>query len=295
MSTLDLPNSHVVEVNGSDMHYIDQGRGDPILFLHGMPTSSYVWRKIIPHLSTLGRCIAPDLIGMGKSAKPDIAYTIVDHIHYIEKFIEQLRLKKITLVMHGWGSVIGFDYAMHHEKNCKGLVCYEGYVSPIHEDDISLPLQEQILSLKKQEHLHEAITDSPYFIDAVLPQSRIKPLSKEELSYYRTPYLQKGSGKVLLQYLNELPTGDQQTKADKIIAAYSKKLLHSKVPKLLLYSMPGFITPIKTVMWAKQNFSNLEIIDVGEELHYAQETNPNAMSEMISAWLQAVEPLMENP
>ena len=120
--------SKFIEVYGSKIHFIEVGEGDPVLFLHGIPTSSYVWRNIIPHLSTLGRCIAPDLIGLGKSDKPDIEYSIFDHIKYIEKFIEIMKLKNITLILHGWGSVIGFDYATRHEKNCKGLVFYEHLV-----------------------------------------------------------------------------------------------------------------------------------------------------------------------
>src|SRR5579862_9022049 len=123
---ISLP-SKFIEVYGSKIQYVDVGEGRPILFLHGIPTSSYLWRNIIPHLSSLGRCIAPDLIGFGLSAKPDIEYTIFDHIKYIEKFISLLNLKQVILIMHGWGSVIGFDYAMRHENNCKGLVFYEAF------------------------------------------------------------------------------------------------------------------------------------------------------------------------
>src|ERR1700678_3022884 len=109
----DFPyESQYADVYGAKMHYISQGSGNPILFLHGIPASCYVWRNVIPHLTSLGRCITPDLIGMGKSDKPDIEYSVFDQIKYIEKFIETLNLKNITLVMHGWGSVIGFDYAM---------------------------------------------------------------------------------------------------------------------------------------------------------------------------------------
>src|SRR5579872_1683639 len=120
--------SKFVEIFGSKIHYVEAGSGDPILFLHGIPASCYVWRNVIPHLSSLGRCIAPDLIGMGQSDKPNIEYTISDHIKYIEKFIDALKLRRVTLVMHGWGSVIGFSYAMQHEENCKGLVFYEAYL-----------------------------------------------------------------------------------------------------------------------------------------------------------------------
>src|SRR3990167_11121560 len=109
-----LPSGKFVSIKGSNMHYVDSGSGSPILFLHGIPTSSYLWRHIIPALSSQARCIAPDLIGMGQSDKPDIDYRVFDHIAYLEEFIDALELKNITLVLHGWGSVIGFDYARRH-------------------------------------------------------------------------------------------------------------------------------------------------------------------------------------
>jgi haloalkane dehalogenase len=104
------------------MHYVDEGRGDLILFLHGNPTSTYLWRNVIPHVTSVGRCIAPDLIGMGQSDKPDIAYRFIDHVRYVEGLIETLALKDLTLVLHGWGGVIGFDYARRYKANIKGIV-----------------------------------------------------------------------------------------------------------------------------------------------------------------------------
>lgn len=280
--------SHYVSIDGSKVHYIEQGEGDPILFLHGIPTSSYLWRKIIPYVSTLGRCIAPDLIGLGKSDKPNINYTITDHIAYMEKFIDLLKLKNITLVMHGWGSIIGFDYAMRHEKNCKGLVFYEAYLRPFQMDDISLPYQEQI-NLFQNPDIEELILNSSYFVDKVIPQCMISPLKDDEMNHYREPFMKTGTGKALIQYLQEIPKGDKKGKVDQIIETYSKKLTESSLPKLMLYSVPGFITTIATAIWAKEHLPNLEIVEVGEDLHYAQESNPELMGETISVWLQGVE------
>jgi len=123
--------SKFIEVKGSKMHYIDEGEGDPILFLHGNPTSSYLWRNIIPYTKPLGRCIAPDLIGMGKSDKPDIAYGFQDSYEYLEEFIVALGLKNITLVIHDWGSGLGFHYANMHRDNIKGIVFMEAMVKPL--------------------------------------------------------------------------------------------------------------------------------------------------------------------
>lgn len=281
--------SHFATIDGARLHYIEQGVGDPILLLHSVPASSYVWRNIIPHLSTLGRCIAPDLIGMGQSDKPDIAYSISDHISYIEKFIDQLKLKNITLVLHGWGSIIGFDYAMRHEKNCKGLVFYEAYLRSMQKSDLSLPYQEQIISFEEHDNIQELFLNGASFVDKVMPQYSLNGMDERDLSHYREAFKAPGSGKVLAQYWQELPRGDSKSKVDNIIAHYSKKLIKSQLPKLMLYSVPGFITTIATVMWAKEHLPNLEIVDIGEDLHYAQESNPTLMGETISIWLQGVE------
>ena len=279
--------SHFVEVLGSKMHYIEQGSGDPIVFLHGVPTSCYVWRNIIPHLSTLGRCLAPDLIGFGRSEKPDIQYTIDDHIRYIEQWIDALKLKNITFVLHGWGSIAGFDYAMRHEDNCKGLVFYESYLRPIDGQDLSLPYQEQMYAFQEEFDEKEIVMNGSLFVDKALPQAMIRHLTEKEIAFYRDPFLKEGAGKPLRQYLQELPRENNHT--NQIIANYSKKLQRSKLPKLMLYSIPGFIASISTVMWAKENLPNLEIDEAGEALHYAQESCPAQMGETISIWLQGIE------
>lgn len=279
----------LVEVKGSKMHYREAGEGQPILFLHGVPTSSYIWRNIIPHLSNLGTCIAPDLIGFGESDKPNIRYTINEHIAYIEAFIDALDLTNITLVMHGWGSVIGFDYAMRHEKNCNGLVFYEAFMRSPGEHELSLPYQEQLISLQSNENAFDLAKNGMNFIDHIIPQSVLRTLNVDELAAYRQPFTTPGSGKPIQQYLKELPDGGSQEGADQLIENYTKLLTQSSLPKLMMYSVPGFITTLDTAMWAKQSLPNLEIVDLGEELHLAQESCPELMAESISIWLQALE------
>lgn len=278
--------SKFIELDNTKMHYIEEGEGDPILFLHGIPTSSYIWRNIIPHLTALGRCIAPDLIGFGKSGKPNIDYHLADHCHYIEKFIEKLNLKNIILVVHGYGSIIGLDYAMRHPDRFKGIVFYESYLRPVDTDDYSLPYAEQNYQIQNED-VYQTFMNGATFIDRILPLGMIRPLSDEELKYYREPFLEENTQKPLLQYLQELPRDNNKT--NQVIAEYSQKLLQSKLPKLMLYSVPGFITTIATVMWAKENLQNLQINEVGEALHYGQESNPILMGESISVWLQGLE------
>ena len=280
--------SKYAEVYDSRMHYLEAGTGDPILFLHGVPTSSYIWRNVIPYLSSLGRCIAPDLIGFGQSDKPKIEYTVFDHIKYIDKFIETLGLKNITLVMHGWGSVIGFNYAMHNENNCHGLAFYEAFLRSANQE-IALPYQEQLTDLLDQADIADIAAGGTTYIDKIIAQSAIQQLSEEEMQQYRQPFANEGSGKPILQYLLDLPKGDKQSEVDELIAQYSKKLTKSKLPKLLLYSVPGFVMTIASVMWAKEHLPNLEIVEVGEELHLAPESCPQLIGESISVWMQGFE------
>jgi haloalkane dehalogenase len=274
-------------VGDTKIHYIEEGEGDPILFIHGIPTSSYVWRNIIPHLKALGRCIAPDLIGFGKSSKPDIDYSLSDHCRYLAAFIEKLNLNKIILVVHGFGSIIGLNYAMKHPERFKGIVFYESYIRPQSKEDSSLPYEEQNYQLQTEENVYHTFMNGAEFIDRILPLGMIRPLSDEELKYYREPFLSSHSQKPLLQYLTELPQDDNKT--NQIIAAYSQQLMKSSLPKLMLYSVPGFITTIATVMWAKENLKNLQINEVGEALHYGQESNPTLIGESISVWIQSLE------
>jgi len=275
-----------IEVKGSKLHYVEAGKGEPILFLHGIPTSSYLWRNVIPKLSRLGRCIAPDLIGMGDSDKPDIDYTVFDHIAYMEAFIEKLGLKNMTIVMHGWGSVIGFDYAMRHPNNVRGLVFLEAHIRPaIEKEMVSLPVQERSMLLHLDERMKDLILNTPYYVEKSLPMGTMKKLTDDVLSIYKKPFEQKGSGKPVWQYLQDLPLGDKKTKVLELITNYSKKLERSDIPKLMLYAMPGFNVSIETVMWAQEHFSNLTVIEIEDTLHYAMESELEKVADAIEEWM----------
>lgn len=282
----DFPyQSNYIEVNGSKMHYIDEGQGEPMLFLHGIPTSCYLWRNVIPFLSDNVRCIAPDLIGMGKSDKPDIEYTVFDHIKYIEGFIEALDLKNITLVLHAWGSVIGFDYAMRHQENIKGIAFLESHLRPTMQwDMISLPVQEMSAVLDAPDGGYDVIMNSNYYVNKVLPSGVLRTLTEEEMEHYRAPFKEPGSCKPIWQYLQDLPLGGDSGEVDKLIANYSEVLTQSQLPKLMLYAIPGFITTVDTVKWARDSLPNISLVDVGDALHYAQESNPQKIGEELLAW-----------
>ena len=152
-----------------------------------------------------------------------------------------------------------------------------------------MPFQEQLIALQDQENRYDLMTNGTSFIDQIIPQHVIRQLTEEEMNNYRRPFQTEGAGKPLLQYLKELPKGDGTGQVEQRIENYSRKLTHSQLPKLMLYSVPGFITTMATVMWARENLPNLEIVDIGEELHLAQESCPELMGETISVWLQGVE------
>lgn len=278
--------SKFVEVLGSKIHYIDEGKGKPILFLHGMPASNYSWRNVIPHIAKQTRCIAPDLIGMGRSENPDISYRVFEHIHYIEAFIEALNLKDITLVLHGWGSVIGFDYAMKHETNIQGLAFFESHIRPVeYWNQHALPVQEMMASLQSLANGIDSLISIPKFIHQLVYMGSMRKLSAVEMNHYFSSENQSSKFKPVIQYLkdylHEVDSQDVMT----LIAAYSKKLQRSHVPKLMLYAVPGFNTTMDTVMWAKNHFQNLTLIDLGEDLHLMQENQPDILGHKIASWL----------
>lgn len=280
--------SHYVNVLGSKMHYIDEGEGDIILFLHGLPAWSYTWRNIIPTLSQQGRCIAPDLIGLGRSDKPDIEYTIEDHINYIHHFIEALGLKKLTLVMHAWGSVIGFEYARSNEANIKALAFTEAHIRPTSSwKMVALPIQELASITQAPDKGYDAVMNQQFYMNTVLPNTILRKLSAEEMKFYQEPFLKPGSAKPLWQYLQEFPIG-KPTAATVIINKYSHWLQKTQLPKLMLYAIPGYSTTIATVQWCRDNLSNLKLVDAGDGLHYPQEENPQIMTEELSNWLNEI-------
>ncbi len=289
MSTALNPSvsSHFINVLGSRMHYLRSGDVSKpvILFVHGMPTSSYLWRNILPDFSDQACCIAIDLIGMGKSDKPDIAYTVFDHIRYFDAFVSALGLQDITLVVHGWGSVIALDHARRHEQNIAALAFYESHLRPIIDwQDLSLPVQQLGAMLKDQEASYEAVVEGNYFINRVLPEGVVIPMSPGVLSEYAAPFQTEASRKLLWQYLMELPLGQRESDVISLITAYSQWLAASPQPKLLLYAIPGFITTVDTVAWAKDAVRHVELVCLEDALHFAQESMPDVFSSSLSQW-----------
>jgi haloalkane dehalogenase len=277
--------THHVTVHGSKMHYVRQGKGNPVVFIHGMPTSSYIWRNIIPAVAKHADCIAVDLIGMGKSDKPLIQYTVHDHIKYFTGFIQALGLSHFSLVMHGWGSVIGFSYASHHEKQVTGLAVLEGYVHvpPLHE--LPLPVLELAQMAKDRKKLERLIVDENYFVEKLLPSITLKKMSTQELAEYAEPFKAKENRQVLLQFMLDQPYYNAKSTERKLIDTYSLWLQRTSIRKLLMYGIPGFLTPMSTVSWAMDHLPNLTVVEVGQGLHYLPETRAAEIAQTLSGWI----------
>jgi haloalkane dehalogenase len=276
-----------VEVNGSSIKYFDEGEGDPVVFVHGVPTSSRIWRGILPKLCEGYRCIAPDLIGLGQSDKPDIEYTINDYIEYFTQFIEALNLEKVTLVLHAWGSIIGLSYAMSHPGKIKGIACFESYLRPIADwTMMSLPMQE-LAAIVNQEEKKEVLSNTDFFIERLLPRALLKDLPEEDIAFYKES-LSGAHRQPLLQYLRELPTGSEPEYVTNLMTDYSEKLKSSEIPKLLIYGVPGYNTTMSTIVWAKDHLSNLTLVDIGPMLHFPQVSNPDAVATAIREWLSKI-------
>jgi haloalkane dehalogenase len=286
----DFPfESHFVEVHGSKMHYVDEGSGAPILFLHGNPTSSYLWRNIIPHLTDKGRCIAPDLIGMGKSDKPDIDYRFFDHMKYIDGFIEALDLKNITLVIHDWGSALGFHYAMRHPENIKGIAFMEAIVKPMNWSEFGGLMSVAFRAMRTPLVGWFMVSGLNMFVNGMLPGAVVRDLSDEEMAHYREPYPTRSSRKPVLQWPREVPIDGKPADVHRTVSEYSQKLQASDIPKLMLTAKPGAILPPEKAAWCQEHFPNLRTVDLGKGTHFVQEDHPHKIGEGIADWLSSLD------
>lgn len=279
--------SHYIDIKGSKMHFVEKGVGDPILFLHGQPTWSYLWRNVMPELEGNGRLIALDLIGYGKSDKPDIGYEMTDHIEYIQAFIEKMGLKNITLVIHDWGSYFGAHYAMSHPENVKGIAFMEALLLPISSYDAFEPhIKEFFVTLRSsQKAALEMMVDKNLFIESVLPALIDRKLTEDEWDAYREPFKKPEDRKILCKFPQNLVIGGQPRANYDRQMTYLKKLQESKLPKLLIATSQALLITAEVVKWAQSNLPNLKVVHIGDGLHYIQEDNPHEIGKAISEWM----------
>lgn len=278
--------SKYAEVHGSKMHYVDVGEGKDVLFLHGNPTSSYLWRNVIPHVQPLGRCVAPDLIGMGKSDQPDLEYSFFDHYSHLEGFIEALGLKDILLVMHDWGGALGLRYAHTHQDNVRGLVLMETIVKTISWDDWPEQAKAPFEGFRTPALGEQLILENNAFVEQVLPGAILRTLTEEEMDRYREPYKTNKSRLPTLRWPREIPIDGEPADVTEAVDDFSEWLTKTDLPKLLLTAQPGAIMRV-TGQWCIDNLPNLTHVDVGPGVHFIQEDRPHEIGEAISSWMKA--------
>ncbi len=276
--------SHFITVKGSKIHYVDEGSGDPVLFLHGNPTSSYLWRNIIPHLTPRARCLAPDLIGMGKSDKPKLDYRFFDHVRYVEGFIEQMELSNITLVLHDWGSGLGFHYAMRHEGNIKGIAFMEAIMKTFTWSDFPKDFKMGFKLFRSPGIGKLMIVRMNMFVEKILPKAVVRKMTEEEMNHYREPFTNWRDRTPIWRWPQEIPINGKPFDVVEIVQNYSQRLQESMKPKLLFYASPGGIIGKPAVAWCQENLKNLKTVDIGDGIHFIQEDNPYLIGTELANW-----------
>jgi haloalkane dehalogenase len=275
------------EVRGKQMAYIEVGQGDPIVFLHGNPTSSYLWRNVIPHLESQGRCIAPDLIGMGDSQKLDDvgpgSYRFVEHREYLDALLEQLGVQeRVTLVIHDWGSALGFDWANRHREAVRGIAYMEAIVKPLTWDEWPKAAKQPFQGFRSPAG-EKLILEQNLFIEQVLPTSILRKLEDAEMEAYRAPFREPGEDRrPTLTWPRQIPIEGEPEDVLAIVEDYGRWLSESPVPKLFIDAEPGAILRGAAREFCRSWPNTTEVKVKG--IHFVQEDSPDEIGRAISEW-----------
>jgi len=275
-----------IAVLDTEMSYVDTGRGDPIVFLHGNPTSSYLWRNIIPYLSEQGRCLAPDLVGMGQSGKsPTSAYRFVDHARYLDAWFEALNLtSNVTLVLHDWGPALGFHRATRYPKQIKAIAYMEAIAMPMRWEDFGeVDVIFRSLRSGKGEQM---ILDENFFVETILPLSIIRKLSEQEMAAYRAPFLAREARLPTLVWPRQIPIEGEPADVTAIVESYGKAMSQSALPKLLIVGEPGAIIKGRTLESCRTWPNQSEVTVKG--LHFLQEDSPDEIGRALQEFVKSV-------
>jgi haloalkane dehalogenase len=279
--------SRHVPVLGTSMHFVEAGEGEPVVFLHGNPTSSYLWRQVLPLLSPVeGRLIAVDLIGMGQSGKPAIGYTLHDHIDYLAAFIDALGLSDITFVAHDWGTAVCLDYLRRHPDQVRAVAFMEGHVRPLDGwadfDPGGRPIFQRLRTPGDGERM---ALEENFLIETLLPAGIQRTLTPDELATYRRPYPDPASRRPLLQWTREIPVAGQPADAARILERSWTHFAASPVPKLLVRGLPGAVINADTAAWCQRTAPDLSVADVSGAGHFLPEDRPTELADILVHWL----------
>jgi haloalkane dehalogenase len=276
-----------------EMAYIEVGEGDPIVFLHGNPTSSFLWRNVIPHLESFGRCIAPDLIGMGDSDKvPDSdssTYRFVEHRCYLDALLDALDVRqRVTLVIHDWGSGLGFDWANRHRDAVRGIAYMEAIVGPQGWDHWDNMNMRPLLQALRSDAGEAMVLQDNFFIEKILPGAILRTLSAEEMAEYRRPFTEPGEGRrPTLTFPREIPIEGQPADVSEIVSAYGAWLAESNVPKLFIKAEPGALLAVGENLATARSWPSQREVTV-KGVHFVQEDSPNEIGQAIAEWMRSL-------
>jgi haloalkane dehalogenase len=273
-----------VRVLDSEMAYVDVGAGDPVVFLHGNPTSSYLWRNVIPHVESVGRCLAPDLIGMGDSGRaPAGSYRFVDHARYLDAWFEALGLTRVTLVVHDWGSALGFHWARRHPERVRGIDYMEALVRPVTWEEWP-EVARQVFQAMRSPAGEEMVLTKNVFVERILPRSVLRGLGEVEMAVYRRPYLEPGeSRRPTLTWPRQIPIEGEPADVVAIADAYSRWLATSDVPKLFVNADPGVILTGPQREFCRRWPNQREITVRGS--HFVQEDSPHEIGRALAEFV----------
>jgi len=279
------------DVLGTRMAYVEVGSGDPIVLQHGNPTSSYLWRNVIPHLEGLGRCIAPDLVGMGDSAKlPDPGpgrYTFVEHRRYWDALLEQLGVREnVTFVIHDWGSALGFDWANRHRDAVKGIAYMEAIVRPVSWAEWP-DAARKIFQGFRSDAGESMVLEQNVFVERVLPASVLRGLTDAEMEVYRRPFREPGEGRrPTLTWPRQIPIEGEPAEVVEIVQSYADWLAASPVPKLFVNAEPGAILTGPQREFCRSWPNQTEVTVKGS--HFVQEDSPDEIGRAVAEWLRGL-------
>jgi haloalkane dehalogenase len=275
------------QIKGRRMAYVEEGEGDPIVFLHGNPMSSYLWRNVLPYLTTQGRCIAPDLIGMGDSEKlpdtDDNSYRFVEHREYLDALLEHLGVtENVTLVIHDWGSALGFDWANRHREAVKGIAYMEAIVKPMAWEE--WPTESaRPFQMMRSEAGEEKVLGENFFVERILPASVMRKMGDAEMNAYRRPFMNPGEDRrPTLTWPRQIPLGGEPSDVVEIVQSYGDWLAETDLPKLFINAEPGSILvgPMRDFVRTWKNQQEVTV----RGLHFIQEDSPDEIGTAIAAW-----------
>ncbi|MGX5832509.1 haloalkane dehalogenase [Mesorhizobium sp. 43Arga] len=285
------PRRSQIPVLDSTMSYVEAGASGPtVLFLHGNPTSSHIWRNIIPHVAPFGRCIAPDLIGYGQSGKPDIDYRFFDHVRYLDAFLDALDISDVVLAAQDWGTALAFHLAARRPRRILGLAFME-FIRPFArwEDFHQRPqAREMFKALRTPGVGEKLVLEDNVFVEKVLPASVLRTMSEDEMDAYRAPFPTPQSRKPVLRLPREMPIEGQPADVAAISAHDHRALRLSTYPKLLFAGDPGALIGPQAAREFAAGLKNCSFINLGPGAHYLQEDHADAIGSAIASWLPEV-------